>query len=264
MNELAGKVAHVTAGGAGIGRGIARRLAAAGATVVVSDEDEDWGPETASLIEAAGGRSTFVRADATSDEDLRSALVFTDEEYGRLDVLVNNAGGAPSPYFPDAEPAHWLRSVVFNLHSAMIGTYHAVQAMRDRGGCVLQVSSMAGIGFGPHASPEYAACKAALWRLTAALAPLADEAGIRVNCICPDWVETERMREQRVSVGEQEWAKRAPPRLVSVDEIAAAALRLIGDEGLAGRVLLCPWDGDWGLASLDDRVELEPLPGFRR
>src|SRR5439155_20537127 len=159
---------------------------------------------------------------------------------------VNNAGGAPAPYFPAAPPEHWLASIALNLHSAMLATYYGIEAMRERGGgSILNVSSMAGIGFAPHRSPEYAACKAALWRFTATLAPLASDAGIRVNCICPDWVETERMREQRLAMGEEAWSKHGPTQLVSVEELAEAAVHLLRDERLAGRTLLCPHDAPW-------------------
>src|SRR5262245_31287461 len=113
----------------------------------------------------------------------------------------------------------------------MLATYYAIPAMRRRGGgSILNVSSRAGIGFAPHSSPEYAASKAALCRFTATLAPLAEEAGIRVNCICPDWVETERIRGERLAMGEEEWAKPGPTDLVSVEELADAAVRLLRDQ----------------------------------
>jgi NAD(P)-dependent dehydrogenase (short-subunit alcohol dehydrogenase family) len=266
MTALEGKAAHVTAGGAGIGRGIARHLAQAGAGVVISDVDEDWGPGTVELIETAGGRAAYIRADATDENDVRAALAFTEETFGALDVLVCNAGGAPSPYYPDAEPAHWLASVSFNLHSSMLATYHGIATMkRLGGGSILLVSSMAGIGFGSHPVPEYAACKAALARLAPTLAPLAADHNIRVNCICPDWVETERMREQRLAMGEEQWRAHGPEDLVSVEELADVAVRLIADEQLAGRVLLCPvGDWDWGLVPLDEAPDVEAHPDFQR
>jgi NAD(P)-dependent dehydrogenase (short-subunit alcohol dehydrogenase family) len=264
--ELEGKVAHVTAAGAGIGRGIARRLADEGASVVVSDVEEESGAGTVDLIESEGGRGAFTRADAAKERDLQAALAFTVDTFGGLDVLVNNAGGAPEPYFPDAEPAHWLATVALNLHSAMLGTHYGIEAMKSRsGGSILLVSSMAGIGFAPHQLPEYAACKAALCRLTSTLAPISDEHGVRVNCICPDWVETERMRESRLEMGEEEWRRYGSEELVSVEEIAGVAFRLIVDESLAGRVMLCPVGGwPWGLIPLDEAPDVVPLRGFQR
>jgi NAD(P)-dependent dehydrogenase (short-subunit alcohol dehydrogenase family) len=265
LSDLTGTVAHVTAAGAGIGRGIARRLAADGASVVVSDVDEEWGPGTVELIASTGGTGAFVRADATLERDLRDALAFTEEQFGGLDVLVNNAGGAPPPYFPETDPDQLLWRIALNLHSAMLATYHAIAAMkRRRGGSILNVSSRAGIGFAPHRSPEYAASKAALCRFTATLAPLADEAGIRVNCICPDWVETERIREERLAMGEEGWSKHGPAELVSVEDIADASIHLVRDERLAGRTLLCPHDGPWGLVPVDDEPRIEPVDWLGR
>jgi NAD(P)-dependent dehydrogenase (short-subunit alcohol dehydrogenase family) len=258
-------VAHVTAGGAGIGRGIALALASEGARVVVSDVDEEWGPGTIELIENAGGEGAFVRADATVHEELHHAIEFTAERFGGLDLLVNNAGGAPPPYFPETDPEQLLWRIALNLHSAMFATRYAIAAMKRRGGgSILNVSSRAGIGFEPHGSPEYAACKAALWRFTATLAPLAEEAGIRVNCICPDWVETERMREQRLAMGEEAWSKHGPTELVSVEEIAEASVHLLRDKHLAGRTLLCPHDGPWGLVPVDDEPRSEPVVWLSR
>jgi NAD(P)-dependent dehydrogenase (short-subunit alcohol dehydrogenase family) len=102
------------------------------------------------------------------------------------------------------------------------------------GGAVVNVGSTAGLGFGPHVSPEYSAAKAALIRLTATLAPLSDSHGVRVNCVVPDWVATER--------GLREWA--ALPvadrgaDLVPLDRLTDAVVAFVEDESLAGRVLL--------------------------
>ena len=257
--EMRGRVAHVTGAAAGIGRAIALRLAAEGATVVVSDVEESGGRETADRIEADGGRAAFIRADVSSEEAVRAMLAFTEETSGGLDVLVNNAGGAPEPYFPDANPGHWIEQVGVNLLGVMLGTHYGIEAMRrGGGGAILNISSRAGIGFTPHSAPEYAAAKAAVCRFTATLAPLGD-LGIRVNCICPDWVETEKIRAERLALGEEQWAKIAPPKLVHPDAIAVAALRLLTDETLAGRVMLCPHDGEWGLVPVEDEPRVVPL-----
>jgi NAD(P)-dependent dehydrogenase (short-subunit alcohol dehydrogenase family) len=248
--KLAGRVAHVTGAAAGIGRAIAVRLAAEGAVVAVSDVDEAGGRETVRRIENAGGSSAFVRADVAGDDDVRGMIAFTERSFGGLDALVNNAGGAPGPHFPEAPPQHWRRWVDVNLHGVMLGTWHGVRALRRRGGgAILNVSSIAAVGFAPYEAPEYAAAKAAVVRLTAALGTLADE-GVRVNCICPDWVETER------SVSDPD----APATLVPADSIARAAVRLLVDERIAGRVLLCPHEGEWGLVPLGDAPAVEPFP----
>ncbi len=262
--DIGGKVAHVTGAGAGIGRAIALRLAAEGASVGVSDIDEEGGGETVARVESAGGRAAFLRADVAREDDVRDLVAFTQETFGALDILVNNAGGAPEPHFPDAATAHWLHQVAVNLLGVMLGTHYGIAAMRrGSGGAIVNISSRAGIGFAPYGAPEYAASKAAIWRFSAALGSLAHE-GIRVNCICPDWVAIEKIRARRLELGEEEWAKSGPARLVPPEDIAEAAALLVRTDELAGRVAFCPHDGDWGLVPLDDLPALEPLPALER
>lgn len=229
--EVGGKVAIVTGAGAGIGRAVATALAAEGAAVVVADVDHDEGRRTA---EQLGGR--FVHADVLVDDDLR-ALIATAEG---LEILVNNAGGAPGPYYPEAPIEHWSRTLDLNLRSTMVATQLAVEAM-PAGGAIVNVSSIAGYGLDPHDAPEYAAAKAGIIRLTGALSPLAVTHGIRVSCICPDWVETPAVHRSLASMSEQERAQL--PELVSAEEIARLALDLIRDETSAGRVVIRPAGG---------------------
>ena len=178
--EVTGKSAVVTGGAAGIGRAIAARLAREGADVRVADIDEEAGRQVAEEIGA-----TFVAADVTSEPDVEAIAA-------DLDILVNNAGGYTEPVFPDATVAHWSRALDLNLRSAMLAIHFAVRAMERRGGgAIVNIASTSGLGFAPHPSPEYAATKAGLMRLTACLAPLG-ERGIRVNCVCPYTVGTDR------------------------------------------------------------------------
>jgi NAD(P)-dependent dehydrogenase (short-subunit alcohol dehydrogenase family) len=229
--EVGGKIAVVTGAAAGIGRAVATALAAEGAAVVVADVDHDEGRRTA---EALGGR--FVHADVLVDVDLRALIVAAEG----LEILVNNAGGAPGPYYPEAPIEHWSRTLDFNLRSTMVATQLAVEAM-PAGGAIVNVASIAGHGLAPHDAPEYAAAKAGIIRLTGALSPLAVTHGIRVSCICPDWVETPAVRRSLASMSEQERAQL--PELVSAEEIAQLAIDLIRDESSAGRVVIRPAGG---------------------
>jgi NAD(P)-dependent dehydrogenase (short-subunit alcohol dehydrogenase family) len=184
----------------------------------------------------------------------------TEELYGGLDILVNNAGGSPEPYFPDADPTHWLRTVEVNLLGVMLGSHYGIAAMkRGRGGAILNVSSSAGIGFRPYLGPEYSASKAGVWRFSASLGSLAEGHGIRVNCISPDWVEVEAMRAARLEMGDEEWAKVGPTELVQPEAIADVAVKLIRRDDLAGRVMLCPCGGEWGLVPIDAELSVVPL-----
>lgn len=231
MVEIRGKVAVVTGAAAGIGRAIAGALAEEGAALVVADLDSDGGRRTAHEL---GGR--YVPTDALVDDDLRALIAAADG----LEILVNNAGGAPGPNYPGAPIEHWSRTLELNLRSAMVATQLALEAM-TAGGAIVMVSSIAGYGLAPHPAPEYAAAKAGLIRLTAALAPLAETRGVRVSCICPDYVDTPSVRRSLDAMSPEERA--SVPELVSADEIARLVLGLIRDDDSAGRVIVRPAGG---------------------
>jgi NAD(P)-dependent dehydrogenase (short-subunit alcohol dehydrogenase family) len=254
--EIRGKVALVTGAGApGTGRAIARALGGRGALVVVNDLDESGGSETVRLIEAAGGRAAFVRADMTQEEEIQAAIAFAVSTFGGLDILVNNAGGTPRPHFPDAPVEHWSRTLDLNLLGPMLAVQHALPEMRRRGaGAVVNISSVAGIGWKPHSSPEYSAAKAGLARLTATLAPLAERDGVRVNCIVPNWIGTDEVLAEIEAMTPEERGE-VPEVLTTPEEIAGLAVDLIEDESLAGRVFIW-WTGD-----KPEAVPLDDLPG---
>jgi NAD(P)-dependent dehydrogenase (short-subunit alcohol dehydrogenase family) len=256
---MQGRVAVVTGAGAGIGRAIATRLAHEGAAVVVADVDEAGGAETVRRIEGEGGRAALILTDVAVEADVRAMVAHAERRFGGLDVLVNNAGIAPEPYFPEAEPTHWGRTLDVNLRGAMLGIQFSVPAMRRRGGgAVVNIASMAGLGYRSYDAPEYAASKAGMVRLTATLSSLKDEFAVRVNCICPGWVETEAVQRALAEMTQEERARQAfppPDVLIQPEEIAAAVVMFVRDETLAGRVMIWP-DGDpWRLVRVDARVE---------
>ena len=242
--ELRGRVAVVTGAAAGTGRVIAQRLAAEGALVVVADVDAGRGRETAQVIEAQGGRAWVVGADVTSHAHVRRMIAFAEQELGGLHVLVNNAGGGGhiEPHFPDAEPGQWRATLELNLASAMLATQLSLDPMRRAGGgVVVNISSTAGIGFGPHGSPEYAAAKAGLVHFTASLAGLRERMNVRVNCIVPDWIATERALDELAHMAPAERAAAPTPR--PPEEIAVAVVEFVRDEDHAGRVMVM-WPGE--------------------
>lgn len=239
MDNRLGEVAVVTGAARGIGGAIARALASEVAHVVVSDVDAEAGAAMAARI----GNATFVRCDTGDERDVRALI----ESAGPVDVLVNNAG------IPEAEPYPSDQSWVDAIRVNLIGTMAAIQAvlpgMRGReGGAVLNVSSVAGIGLGPHPLPTYAATKAAINKLTASLESLHRADNVRVNAICPDFVATEALvAEHRALSTEQRRAAGMPERLVPLEKVASAAVDMLCDEGLTGRVLDCPHDRPWAL-----------------
>jgi NAD(P)-dependent dehydrogenase (short-subunit alcohol dehydrogenase family) len=224
--DIAGRSAVVTGAGIGTGRAIALALAAAGARVVASDIDEDGGRRTAA---ECGEGARFVPADLTRPDDVRRLI-----DAAEPTILVNNAGGGGHipPHFPAAAPAEWNALLELNLRAPMLATQLALTPMRRAGGgAIVNIASTAGLGSEPAQSPEYAAAKAGLIRFTAALASVD---GVRVNCIVPDWIATERLTpEERASV--------PPP--IPLARIAAETIRLVSDDSLAGRAVVI-WRGE--------------------
>lgn len=236
--EIGERVAVVTGAGAeGTGRAIALALAHRGGSVVVSDIDPGGGEETVERIKAEGGQSAFVRADMRVGDDVRGMINFAKQAFGGLDILVNNAGNTWQPHFPDCPQEHWEAALDLNLRGPMLAIQVACERMRLRGGgAIVNVSSVAGLGYDVHDSPEYAAAKAGLIRLTATLAPLARTDKIRVNCLVPHWIETEGVRREIAAMSRQERAE--VPRLLQPSDVAEAVVRLVEDNTVAGRVLV--------------------------
>ena len=229
--NLEAKTALVTGAAMGIGFAVAQALRDEGALVIVADRESEAGKRAAAEL---GG--LFVRVDVAEDDELRRMIETAERFGGGLDILVNNAGGVAEPVYPDAPVERWDRVLAVNLRAVMLSTQLALEPLRRRGGgAIVNVASVAGLGAGPHGAPEYAAAKAGVVRLTSALGSLAAE-GIRVNAICPDYVDTPAMERGLAELSEEERADL--PALVSPDAIAADVLNLIRDDSLAGHVLV--------------------------
>ena len=171
-------------------------------------------------------------------------VAFAERELGRPRILVNNAGGGGhvEPHFPDADPDRWQATLDLNLRGAMLATQLALGPMRrGGGGVVINIASTAGLGFGAYVSPEYGAAKAGLIRFTSSLAGLRERMNVRVNCVAPDWIATERAREELSRMTPAERAAAPTPR--SPEEVADAVVEFVRDDDLAGRVMVM-WPGE--------------------
>ncbi len=229
--------AVVTGAASGLGRETALALAARDGDLVLVDRDADALRATAGEIGTSGGRRPEVRvADLSSAHD----VVTLGRELataGRLDVLVNNAGGwLDGPQFPEASPDAWQRALTLNLVSPMI-LMQALWPALAGGGAVVNIGSAGGTGDGPYGSPEYGAAKAALRRVTTSLG---DRSDVRVMAVVPDWIALDRAIEQWAALSPAE--RSAAGGLVPVGDVVAALLRLI-DAGRAGEVVDLP--GTW-------------------
>ena len=230
-------MALVTGAGAETGRAIALRLAAGGALVVVADIDAAAAAGTVRAIEAAGGRAAAIGTDVTRDEDVRRMIAFAGRDGGGPHVLVNNAGGCGPANYPEAAPEQWSATLDLNLRAAMLATQLALEPMRAAGGgVVVNIASTAGLGSEPYASPDYGAAKAGLIRFTTSLGDLRESMNVRVNCIVPDWVATDRAHGELERMTAAERAAAGP--LVPMADVAAAVIAFVSDDGLAGRVVV--------------------------
>jgi NAD(P)-dependent dehydrogenase (short-subunit alcohol dehydrogenase family) len=188
MTRLRGKVAIVTGAASGIGEAIARRLVADGAQVIVADVQDARGQ---ALVAALGDAAAYRHCDVAQESDVRALVAHAAERFGRLDVLVNNAG-SPGPSGPiegiDADAFDAAVGVL--LRSVFLGIKHAAPLMkRQASGSIVSTASVAGLrtGYGPHV---YSAAKAAVIHLTHSVAMELGESGVRVNCICPGGIAT--------------------------------------------------------------------------
>src|SRR5262247_4713921 len=192
--ELAGQVAIVTGAGRGIGRATALELASLGADIVVAELDRSNAERTATEVQALGHRASVVPTDVTSRADLTTMVERMRTVFGRIDVLVNNAGIYRAALPLDITEEHW--DAVMNINAkAVFFTSQAVlpTMVAQQRGAIVSLASMAG-KVGSRTNLPYNASKAAVISITKSLALAHAADGIRVNCVCPGFVETDMWR----------------------------------------------------------------------
>jgi NAD(P)-dependent dehydrogenase (short-subunit alcohol dehydrogenase family) len=231
-----GKVAIITGGASGIGLAAAKLLAANGARLVIADIQPDAGAAAVREIEANGGEARFVRTDVTRRGDLEKMLDYAVQQFGRVDIVDNNAGISEIglDFFTPGSDA-WEKTLAIDLEAVIRGTQLAVQQLRRQGGggVIINTASMGGLI--PMAiSPVYAASKAGVIHFTRSLAYLAGE-GIRVNVICPTYTDTALVRQHGDEVVEQ--MKQEVGGLLTPEQVAEGVLELIRDDSRAGAVM---------------------------
>jgi 2-deoxy-D-gluconate 3-dehydrogenase len=189
--DLKARVAIVTGGNGGIGLGMARGLAAAGAGIVVAARNAEKSKRAVAELEALGAAALAVSVDVTDEAAVRRLMSATRERFGRLDILINNAGTNIRKPIHEYTLAEWHRVLDTNLTSAFLCSHAAYPLMKQTGGGkVINIGSMMSI-FGASFAPAYAASKGGIVQLTKSMATAWAADNIQVNAVLPGWIETD-------------------------------------------------------------------------
>ncbi len=245
--RLKSKVAIVTGAGSGIGEATALAFAKEGARVTVADVVDSAGNETVEQIRAAGGDAIYVHTDVTSASDIQGMVSATISNYGKLDVLFNNAGIAMRLAVADLPEEDWDRCIDINLKGAYLGSKYAIPAMMvNDGGSIINTASIYGIVGGPNRA-AYVASKGGIVNLTRGMALDYADSNIRVNCICPGYTDTPIIQNiVETPTKYQALVEQHPMgRLAKPLDIAYGALYLASDESAFVTGIALPIDGGY-------------------
>jgi NAD(P)-dependent dehydrogenase (short-subunit alcohol dehydrogenase family) len=234
MTQLAGRVALITGAGHGQGAAAARLFAREGAAIAVADLDEVRAKDVAAAIEGDGGRAVAIGADVSDEADVVRMVATTVDAFAGLHVLYNNAGVLLPGTVEELDLERWERQFRVNVGGVFLCSKHALPHLRRQGGAIINTASTAGV-VGEAGSAGYCATKGAIVNLTRAMALDHAREGIRVNCICPGWIDTgfndpaiERMGgDDAVAAAVDTYVPMG--RQGSADEVASVALFLASD-----------------------------------
>ena len=273
MGRLNGKVAIITGAASGMGRATAIRFAGEGAKIVIADLNKEGGESAARDCRENGSDAVFQKTDVSGEADMKGAVERALKEFGRLDIIYNNAGlgGATGP-IEQITVENWDKTLAILLRGVFLGIKHAVAPMRKAGGgSIISTASIAGIqGYaGIHA---YSAAKAAVINLTRSAATELAKDKIRVNCICPGGINTPLIYSNipgGADTTAQFLSKMQPmPREGRPDDIANMALFLASDESewITGTAMVVDGGytaaGNFFMGGGGSGLNLAPADGF--
>lgn len=230
--RLHGKVCIVTGAASGIGEATSRLFAREGAKLVLADQDETGMERVASGIRGEGGQALALNVDVSSAEQVRAMVVDTASHFGRIDVLVNNAGYGIRGSVVDTQEGDWDRLMAVNVRGVYLGCRYAIPIMREQGGGAIVNTASVVAQMPIRERAAYAASKGAVAALTRAVSADHVDEGIRCNCVAPGTIATPYFDDMRKRVEDsQSWdqalaARQAMGRLGTPDEVAHAILFL--------------------------------------
>ncbi|MZP30395.1 glucose 1-dehydrogenase [Heliobacterium undosum] len=236
MHTFTDKVTIITGAGNGIGRSVALAYAQAGATVIIAERNAESGRETEAIINDKGGKALFIPVDVRRPDDIDALMAETEKRFGRVDILINNAGVSrwKSPYELTVE--EWDDIIDTNLRSVFLCSRAAARIMRTiGGGAIVNIASTRALMSEPD-TEAYAASKGGIIALTHALAVSLGPDNIRVNAISPGWIETGDYEQLRPVDHSQHPAG----RVGKPDDVARACLFLTteGNDFITGANLV--------------------------
>ena len=233
MGRLDGKVALISGGARGQGAVEARMFSREGAAVVFGDVLDDQGKKLEAELRGGGAKATYLHLDVTRETDWRAAVATTVSAYGKLNVLVNNAGILFRATIEDTTEENWDRIMAVNVKGVFLGTKAAIPAMRQAGGgSIINISSVAGLVGSPQNTAAYSATKGAVRIFTKSTAIQHAKDGIRCNSVHPGPISTDMIKDTLTNVSAWEQRLRRLPmgRVGTPEEVAYGVLYLASDE----------------------------------
>ena len=250
--DLTGKIAIITGGNGGIGLGMARGLARAGASIVIAGRNKDKSKEAVRDVEALGAEALAISVNVTDTSSVAAMVQATLKQFGRIDILINNAGMSVR------QPAHvisledWNTVIGTNLTSAFICSKAVYPAMKDAGGGkIINIGSMMSI-FGASFAPAYAASKGGIAQFTKSIALSWAGDNIQANAILPGWIDTAltlKAREQVPGLNENVLTRTPAKRWGNINDLAGTAVFLASSASDFVTGTSIPVDGGYSVQS---------------
>ncbi len=230
MNGLKDRIAVITGGADGIGRATAMRFAQEGAVVVIWDMNEEKGKQTAAEINAAGGKALFLKVNTSNFAEVEAASKKVVEQYGKYEILINNAGITRDSTLKKMTPELWQQVIDVNLTGVFYCAKCAADIMTEQGwGRIVNASSVVAL-YGNFGQTNYVATKAGLIGMTKTMARELGKKGVTVNAVAPGFILTDMVRKMPEEVLKSMEDKVPVKRLGKPEEIAAAYAFLASDD----------------------------------